>query len=331
MGTSGDGVITLYQLHWSHYVEKVRWALDYKGVAWSAIDVDPFTKRQMHHLRCKLTLDSGRSLHVVPTIHDVDTDTVVADSSKILEYLERTYPTPALYPTDRGEYEDVQRWMLWLDSTIGLFARRLAYTQIALEHPGILASLFVPHLTGARGSDSLRAKISGMIIGGVLSRRFRFTHNRADGVFEQLERCLLIADARLRSRQYLVGERFTAADLTLAALSRPVLLVPFFRDHPHLGRLWDWLARQLREHHRDLALSYETAIEGIRRRRKWALGSVRWLAANDRTDPGASTEIPRLAAARNDQQSVGRWPIVLGPLWYLRLALTSGMGRTAYP
>lgn len=324
-------MITLYQLHWSHYVEKVRWALDYKGVAWSAIDIDPFTKRQMQHLKCKLTVDSGRSLHVVPTIHDEDTDTVVADSSTILEYLERTYPTPALYPTDRVEYEDVKRWMLWLDSTLGLFARRLGYTQIALERPGILASLFVPHLTGARGSDSLRAKIGGVIIGGVLSRRFRFPHNRADRVFEQLEQCLLIADARLRSREYLVGERFTAADLTLAALSRPVLLLPFFRDHPRLGRLWDWRARQLREHHRDQALTYETAMEDIRRRRQWALGSVRWLVREGRQDPPIATEVPSLPAARNDQQSVGPLPALLGALWYLRLTLTSGMGRSAYP
>jgi len=47
-------MITLYQLHWSHFVE-VRWALDYKGIEWSAVDVDPFTKQQMRHLRCQTT------------------------------------------------------------------------------------------------------------------------------------------------------------------------------------------------------------------------------------------------------------------------------------
>lgn len=95
-------MITLYQLHWSHFVEKVRWALDYKGLEWSAVDVDAFTKRQMHHLRCKLTLDTGRSLYAVPTIHDDNTDAIVGDSSKILQYLDRTYPTPPLYPRDAG-------------------------------------------------------------------------------------------------------------------------------------------------------------------------------------------------------------------------------------
>ena len=324
-------MITLYQLHWSHYVEKVRWALDFKGLQWSAVDVDAFTKRQMHHLRCKLTLDSGHSLYTVPTIHDADANAVIGDSSKILEYLERTYPTPALYPAQVAECDEVTRWMLWLDSTLGLAARRLGYTQIALECPGILAELFVPHLLGARGSDSLQAKIAGAIIAGVLSRRFRFPHNRTDQVFEQLEECLLIAAERLGCRQYLVGDRFTAADLTLAALLRPVLVVPYFRNHPRLGRLWSWRAGQLREHHREEELSYETALERIRQRRKWALGTVSWLAGERRSGTHDASRIPRLPAARNDQHLVGRWPALFGPFWYLRLLLTCGLARAAYP
>src|SRR5882757_7708500 len=80
-------MFTLYQLHWSHYVEKVRWALDYKGVEWSAVEVDPFTKHQMHHLKCQTALDSGRRAYTVPTIYDDATGSVVGASSKIVEYL----------------------------------------------------------------------------------------------------------------------------------------------------------------------------------------------------------------------------------------------------
>lgn len=323
-------MITLYQLHWSHFVEKVRWALDYKGLAWTAVDVDAFTKRQMHHLGCKLTLESGRTLYTVPTIHDEHTGAVVGDSAKILEYLERTYPNPPLYPEDVGERGEVTQWMLWLDSTLGLGARRLGYTQIALEHPGILACLFIPHVAGPKGSDSLKARIGGALIGGVLSRRFRFQHNREDRVFEQLEECLLIVAGRLRSREYLVGERFTAADLTLAALLRPLELVPFFRDHPLLGRIWTWRARQLEVHHREQELSYQMALQSVRQRRRWALGAVRWLVAV-RDDSQITAEIPKLPVARNDQQSVGRWPVLFGPFWYLRLMLTRSLGRTVYP
>lgn len=324
-------MIILYQLHWSHYVEKVRWALDYKGVAWSAVDVDPFTKQQMHHLQCKLTLDSGRDLYTVPTIHDQATSMVVGDSSKILHYLERTYPTPALYGTVASERDEVTRWMLWLDSTLGLAARRLAYTQIALEHPSILASLFIPRAVGAPDAATFKGRLAGAVIAGVLSQRFRFSHNRVDRVFEQLEECLLVAAQRLSSRRYLVGEHFTAADLTLAALMRPALLVPFFRDHPHLQRLWEWRARQLQEHHRELRVGYEIALHEVRRCRGWALGTVRWLSRRGHDHPHIPAEIPSLLVARNDQQSVGSWPLISAPLWYLRLRATCGLGRAVYP
>jgi glutathione S-transferase len=324
-------MITLYQLHWSHYVEKVRWALDYKGIEWSAVEVDPFTKQQMRHLKCQTTLDTGSKAYTVPAIHDDTTGSVVGESSRILDYLERTYPTPALYPTDVTEQNEVRRWMLWLDSTVGLAARRLAYTQIAVEHPSLIAELFVPRIATPGGTGNFKARLTGAVIAGVLTRRFRFLHNRTDRVFEQLEQCLLIAAERLSSRDYVVGSRFTAADLTLAALLRPAMLVPFFRDHPRLQRLFEWRATQLRDHRREAHAPYEAALHDVRRRRGWALGAVRWLPAGNRENQPISTEIPNLAVAHNDQQPVGRWPLVAGPLSYLRLTQTCGLGRTDYP
>jgi glutathione S-transferase len=316
-----DAVITLYQLHWSHFVEKVRWALDYKGVEWSAVEVEPFSKREMQHLQRRTTLESGRRLHTVPMIHDEATGAVIGESSAILEYLEQTQPTPALYPAAEAERAEVVRWMLWLDSTLGLAARRLAYTQIVVEHPGLLAELFIPQ-------GRFKGRLAGAVIGGILTRRFRFLHNRADRVFEQVEDCLLFAAERLASRRYLVGDRFTAADLTLAALMRPVPIVPFFREHPHLQRLFEWRSMQLQEQGREPQISYEDALGAVRRRRRWARGGVSWRP--QRRERSSLTEVPLVQAARNDQQSIGRRPLITGPLWYLGLKLTCGLGRTPY-
>ena len=201
-------MITLYQLHWSHYVEKVRWALDYKGVEWSAVEVDPFTKHQMHHLKCQTTLDSGRKAYTVPTIYDAATGSVVGDSSKIVEYLEQTYPAPALYPQDLTERNEVARWMLWLDSTLGLASRRLAYTQIALEQPGLLAELFLPRMVVTGGAGKFKARLAGAIIAGVLTRRFRFLHNR-DG-------------SRVRTVGAMFVDRRRAIELTPLSGGRPI-------------------------------------------------------------------------------------------------------------
>lgn len=323
-------MITLYQLHWSHFVEKIRWALDYKGIQWSAVDVDPFTKREMRHLKCALPMEAGGKEYTVPAISDATTGAVVADSTRILDYLERTYPTPALYPEQANDRADMTRWMLWLDSTVGLISRRLGYTQIALEHPGFLASLFLPRMIGSADVRTVKARLGGVVIAGVLSRRFRFSRNRADRVYEELERCLLIAADRLNSRPYLVAERFTAADLTLAALMRPAMLVPYFRDHPRLRPLWEWRQRQLQEYGREAQVGYEMALHEVRQRRGWALGKVRWLGESGGERQPLPSEIPSVTVARNDQQRVGRWPIVRGPLWYLQLKATCGLGRLAY-
>ncbi|MEP7242263.1 MAG: glutathione S-transferase family protein [Gammaproteobacteria bacterium] len=325
-------MITLYQLHWSHYVEKVRWALDYKGVEWCAVDVDPFTKREMQHLKCKTTLDSGARLFTVPTITDQATGAVVGESTEILEYLERTYPSPALYPSSAPEREAVSRWIVWLDSVLGLAARRLAYTQIALECPGLLAELFLPKLIAAGEGQKLKARLAGSIIAGVLAQRFRFLHNRDDRIFEQVEHCLLSAAARLDDHRYLVGDQFTAADLTLAALLRPVLLVPFIQRHSRLQRLFEWRTALLREHHRELQVRYEAVIDEVRRRRGWALGEAPWLTTSKQGEESVLADAPIAApAVRNDQQRVSRWPVLTGPVWYWRLASTCGLGRTSYP
>lgn len=320
-------MITLYQLHWSHFVEKVRWALDFKRLDWVAVDVDPFSKREMRPLDCKLQTAHGEKLYIVPAIHDDATGVAVADSTKILEYLESAYPTPSLYPSDPAERAEVTRWMLWLDSTIALYARRLAYTQIAVEHPRILTQLFLPSLA----NGTLKANIAGRIIAGVLSERFRFRHIRADGVYESLEEALLTVADRLDSRPYLVGQQFTAADLTLAALLRPAPLIPFFREHPRLQNLWAWRARLLREQQRKLEYSYETELHNVRVKRGWARGAVGWLSSHTPATRRDYKEIPSLSAAHNDQQPLGRRPELRGYFWYLRLLLTCDLSRTPYP
>jgi glutathione S-transferase len=136
---------------------------------------------------------------------------------------------------------------------------------------------------------------------------------------------------RLSSRRYLVGDQFTAADLTLAALLRPTRVVPYFYTHPHLQRLFEWREMQVKEHRREALLGYELALQEVRRRRGWALGEVSWLPAGSRgAHQPIPAEIPHLPAARNDQRSVGRWPLITGLLTYRKLARTCGLERTVY-
>jgi glutathione S-transferase len=318
-------MITLYQFHWSHFVEKVRWALDFKQLEWAAVDVDPFTKKQLRQLPNATSSASVQRLYV-PVIHDDASGAVVAESSAILRYLETAYPTPALFPAEEDQRRQVERWLVWLDSTVGLATRRLAYTQIVLERPSYLVDLFIPKLADGSGKQ-----LASMTISGVLAQRFRFLHNRADRVFEQLEQYLLLAERHVRERRFLVGPSFTAADLTLASLLRPVTVVPYFRDHPRLQNLFAWRRTLLEEHRRDVEVGYEKALHEIRTQRGWSLGVVSWLPASRRSEESELADVPALQSTTNDQQPVGRSTALLGPLRFLRLKLTSGLRRMPYP
>jgi glutathione S-transferase len=143
------------------------------------------------------------------------------------------HPTPALFPAEASQRQEVERWLLWLDSTVGLATRRLAYTQIV---PGAarLSRGSVHSAAGRWQRQQARSARASMTISGVLAQRFRFLHNRTDRVFEQLEQYLLLAERRLALTSLSGRPSFTAADLTLASLLRPVTVVPFFRDHPRL-------------------------------------------------------------------------------------------------
>ena len=313
-------MIELYKLHWSHYVEKVRWALDFKRLDWRGIDIVAFTKREMQRFACAQT---------VPLLHDPATGVAISDSSPIIRYLEEAYPERPLLPADPVERATAWRWMLTLDSTLGLHARRLGYTQVIMECPGILSQLFMPQVCGGLFTRPLLRALAAPVLGTMLALRFRFHRNRQDRVYEQLEEQLIPIAGHIEREGFLVGRRFTAADLTLAALLRPLRIVPHFAGHPRLQSLFAWQERLFREHERDPAFPYETLLRAHRQRRGRVRGRVSWMAT-DRPLPAHTAEPLPLEVARNDIHAVSRWQLLPALPAYFRLRWGSGVGWMRY-
>jgi glutathione S-transferase len=313
-------MIELYKLHWSHYVEKVRWALDFKKLDWRGIDIVAFTKKEMRRFDCAQT---------VPLVHDTATGVAIGDSSPIIRYLDETYPEHPLLPADTVEREAVWQWMLRLDSSLGLHARRLGYTQLIMECPHVLSQLFMPNVAGGLFARRGWRVMAAPVLGAMLSLRFRFHRNREDGVYEALETQLVPIAAQLERESFLVGNRFSAADITLASLLRPLRIVPHFAQHPRLQSLFAWQTRLFGMHDRDVAFPYEALIRTQRERRGSMRGRVRWMHPG--TEPGPMPgESPALQVAQNDIHPVNRWMLPLGLPAYLKLRWFSGVGRVPY-
>lgn len=192
----------------SHYCEKARWALHRAGL--------PF-REDAHipglHLLATRPL-GGRS---VPLL--VDGDHVFTDSTTLLDYLQ-THPGAAWKPWPEPSFA-ARAWEERFDVELGPHSRRLAYAWL-LPHRALVLRVMTP--TTSRWEDwAVRAGLPALR--RMIRQGLRITPS---GVARSRDKVLAVfdavAEARRDGRQYLDGDRFTAADLSFAALAAPVLL-----------------------------------------------------------------------------------------------------------
>lgn len=301
-------MITLYELPWSHYCEKVRLALQYMGLAWTAVTIDAFRKTELRGHPLPQHLPNP----TVPAIHDERTGAFVMDSTPILRYLALAYPdAPALFPGDDANRAAIDATLLELDSQLGLPARRFAYTQVILECPDLLPELFLRHR--ARGFFCMPGvrRIARAVVGMLLTKRFDLHLSETLGMYEGLERYLVDLAAELETRPFVVGEALSAADLALAAQLRPLTIVPFYSEHPRLQSLFERHRQVVGRFEGGGDFPYQRAVAAARKRRAPMRRVLRPLAT-------ASPPFARRGTvADNDQRPVWTWSMATMPYHYL--------------
>jgi glutathione S-transferase len=206
---------TLWHLAASHYSEKVRWALDCKQV--------PHVRRAAAvpgaHMVAAMWLTRDPSNVTYPVL-ELD-GRAIADSTAIIAALEERFPEPALYPADPEQRRRALELEEFFDEELGPHIRQLAFHELgndpelfeALIHrtvPGPLASM-------GSGAVSYARTFSGLRFG---ARSEETAERSRAGVLAALDRL----DAELGAGEYLVGDSFSVADLTAAALFYPLVL-----------------------------------------------------------------------------------------------------------
>ena len=195
---------TLWQYNFSNFNEKVRWALDYKGVAHARRSLLPNTPRAVLF-----------SLRGTLPVLDLDGQRIV-DSTRIIEELERRHPEPALYPTDAEERRRALELEEFFDEHVGHELRRaLFYEQ--RRNLDYLSAL----MTTGRGTRTRQVYRALMSLPGSTAyqtRRYRFYGPDAELAQSSVAAGLDRIVAELGPSGYLVGSQFTVADLTAAAL-----------------------------------------------------------------------------------------------------------------
>ena len=204
----------LYTIAFSHYCEKARWALDRSGEPYREHGYAPLS-----HLLGTLPR-GGRSTPMLVTSNGER----LTDSTDILLYLDRRSPG-SLYPTDAAGRAEVLALEDEIDEQIGPHARRLAYFAI-FEDGGapLYAKLLRATMSGwQRRAAPVLARVGRPLI----TRGLRIDAAGAARSRERLEEALEPIEARLADgRRTLIGDRVTAADLTLAAILAPLVRPP---------------------------------------------------------------------------------------------------------
>jgi glutathione S-transferase len=218
---------TLWQLEYSHYAEKARWALDHKGIDHVRRSPVPGA-----HIPIALALTRGAQL-TVPVLQ-IDGRTI-GDSTEIIAALESTHPKPPLYPIDAAERARAIELEDWFDENLGPHTRLLSFYEL-IQEPEVFAEVAATAVPGPLG----RAKL----VVGAYARAFtsvRFGAN-SDEAAERAREAIAIALDKLEAEldqgngEFLVGEHLSVADITAASLFYPVVLPPEGPLAPELPR-----------------------------------------------------------------------------------------------
>jgi glutathione S-transferase len=174
--------LTLIELYPSPWSERLRWALDAKGLAYDREEFLPIAGEAAHRVRTGIA--------TAPVLL-ADGD-VIGDSDAALDWLEARHPTPALLPDDPTPRAAVRALEVTATEVVGPFARLVSIGRWKAAGMEPLASHFGDKYGWSETAEARGARLLGAVL-------------------RDLARAVA-------ARPYLVGDTFTRADLTVASL-----------------------------------------------------------------------------------------------------------------
>lgn len=199
----------------SHYCEKARWALDYKGVQFQPVTVLPG-----FHLITVRRYASGTSVPVLIT-----EEQVVQGSGEIIDFLDKLSPESPLTPADPHDRQmclDIEKDM---EVKLGENLRQILYHRL-LDYPGYLQSCFT---YGLPCYKKIVFRLIYPVLRSKMYKRYVISPESVEQARYNFKRAMSGLKKLLGRNKYLVGEQFTRADLAVASMLS-ILVLP--HEHP---------------------------------------------------------------------------------------------------
>lgn len=231
----------LWHIPISHYSEKVRWALDHKDVPHRRRPVPPPA-----HMAVAYTITRGGG-YTLPLLQ-ID-GRALGDSTEIIAVLEEIHPDRPLYPADAEARSRALVLEDYFDENAGPATRLLGFHEMRSdpEAMGQVAAQMLPE--AARGSRPVTLAAGQMGKAFAAVRYGSDSEEAADAARKALIEVLDRLEAELDAGEgdYLVGDEFTVADLTAAALLAPAVRPTEGPKLPEPSPAYDRFLAPLRE------------------------------------------------------------------------------------
>ena len=201
----------LWQYSFSNFNEKARWALDHKRIPHRRRSLLPMGPRSLWFSRGDGTLP----------VLDLDGERIV-DSTRIITALEERHPDPSLYPADPAEREQALALEDYFDEHAGHDVRRVGFVEWR-DEKGFGAKVFTAGQPAAVGFAIRRLESAVRpVLWWLSDRRYGFDRESFERSRAAIAAALDRIEAERGDGDYLVGQSFTVADLTAAALLYPL-------------------------------------------------------------------------------------------------------------
>ena len=214
----------LWHFPGSHFNEKVRWALDFKGI--------PHVRRALAFSYVPRALWRTGQARLPVLILD---GRAICDSTHIIAALERFRPDPPLYPRDDSARRRALMLEEFFDEEVGPQASAFFIHELFTRTPDLALDFFaLGHGTGHRRAMRVMFPLFQAL--------YRRRHNVSAATAREGRGRVLAALDRIEAERqpsgYLVGGEFTVADLTAAALLGSFAAAPTHLQYPLPRPAW---------------------------------------------------------------------------------------------
>jgi glutathione S-transferase len=198
----------------SHFCEKARWALERAGLAYSE-------ERHVQGVHMVVARRAGGG-ETVPVL--IAPEGVFPESEQIIAYADESLPEELrLFPADPELRTEVETLSRWLDEGLGPDGRRLMYAHMLGQRRLMQEVNFQGVPAWERRAMTALWPVAVRLGKGKLSITATSPDTDEPSVWRAFD---AIGERLADGRRYLCGDRFTAADLTFAALSAAVVVPP---------------------------------------------------------------------------------------------------------